>query len=117
MKKIITTILIAAAALTACVQNNDEIIVKNEKISFSANLNAPESRTVLVEQDGKFHAEWTAGDHIELFEVTNNGGTTKKGNNPVVTLAEGAQLRQITACHWLRCSASKVPHYKKILQQ
>ena len=95
MKKIITTILIAAAALTACVQNNDEIIVKNEKISFSANLNAPESRTVLVEQDGKFHAEWTAGDHIELFEVTNNGGTTKKGNNPVVTLAEGGATASV----------------------
>ena len=95
MKKIITTILIAAAAFTACVQNNDEIIVKNEKISFSANLNAPESRTVLVEQDGKFHAEWTAGDHIELFEVTNNGGTTKKGNNPVVTLAEGGATASV----------------------
>ena len=95
MKKIITTILIAAAAFTACVQNNDEIIVKNEKISFSANLNAPESRTVLVEQDGKFHAEWTAGDHIELFEVTNNGGTTKKGNNPVVTLTEGGATASV----------------------
>ena len=95
MKKIITSILIAAAAFTACVQNNDEIIVKNEKISFSANLNAPESRTVLVEQDGKFHAEWTAGDHIELFEVTNNGGTTKKGNNPVVTLTEGGATASV----------------------
>ena len=95
MKKIITTILIAAAAFTACVQNNDEVIVKNDKISFNATLNAPVSRTVLVEQDGKFHAEWTAGDHIELFEVTNNGGTTKKGNNPVVTLAEGGATASV----------------------
>ena len=95
MKKIITTILIAAAAFTACVQNNDEIIVKNEKISFSANLNAPESRTVLVEQDGKFHAEWTAGDHIELFEITTSGTTNTKANNPVVTLAEGGATASV----------------------
>ena len=70
MKKIITTILIAAAAFTACVQNNDEVLVKNEKISFNATLNAPASRTVLVEQDGKFHAEWTEGDKIYIFQVT-----------------------------------------------
>ena len=95
MKKIITTILIAAAAFTACVQNNDEIIVKNEKISFSANLNAPESRTVLVEQDGKFHAEWTAGDHIELFEITTTGTTNTKANNPVVNLAEGGATASV----------------------
>lgn len=95
MKKIITTILIAAAAFTACVQNNDEVIVKNEKISFSANLNAPESRTVLVEQDGKFHAEWTAGDHIELFEITTTGTTNTKANNPVVNLAEGGATASV----------------------
>ena len=95
MKKIITTILIAAAAFTACVQNNDEIIVKNEKISFNATLNAPASRTVLVEQDGKFHAEWTAGDHIELFEITTTGTTNTKANNPVVNLAEGGATASV----------------------
>ena len=95
MKKIITTILIAAAAFTACVQNNDEIIVKNDKISFNATLNAPASRTVLVEQDGKFHAEWTAGDHIELFEVTTTGTTNTKANNPVVNLAEGGATASV----------------------
>ena len=95
MKKIITTILIAAAAFTACVQNNDEIIVKNEKISFNATLNAPVSRTVLVEQDGKFHAEWTAGDHIELFEITTVGTTNTKANNPVVNLAEGGATASV----------------------
>lgn len=95
MKKIITTILIAAAAFTACVQNNDEIIVKNDKISFNATLNAPVSRTVLVEQDGKFHAEWTAGDHIELFEITTTGTTNTKANNPVVNLAEGGATASV----------------------
>ena len=95
MKKIITSILIAAAAFTACVQNNDEVIVKSDKVTFSATIDAPVSRTVLVEQGGKFHAEWTAGDHIELFEVTNNGGTTKKGNNTVVTLAEGGATASV----------------------
>ena len=95
MKKIITTILIAAAAFTACVQNNDEVIVKNDKISFNATLNAPVSRTVLVEQDGKFHAEWTAGDHIELFEITTTGTTNTKANNPVVNLAEGGATASV----------------------
>lgn len=95
MKKIITTILIAAAAFTACVQNNDEVIVKNDKISFNATLNAPVSRTVLVEQDGKFHAEWTAGDHIELFEITTTGATNTKANNPVVNLAEGGATASV----------------------
>ena len=95
MKKIITTILIAAAAFTACVQNNDEVIVKNDKISFNATLNAPVSRTVLVEQDGKFHAEWTAGDHIELFEITTTGTTNTKASNPVVNLAEGGATASV----------------------
>ena len=95
MKKIITTILITAAAFTACVQNNDEVIVKNDKISFNATLNAPVSRTVLVEQDGKFHAEWTAGDHIELFEITTTGTTNTKVNNPVVNLAEGGATASV----------------------
>ena len=78
MKKIITSILIAAAAFTACVKNNDEVIVKNEKITFNATLDAPTSRTVLVEQDGKFHAEWTEGDKIYIFQVTDLSSRTSK---------------------------------------
>ena len=95
MKKIITSILIAAAAFTACVQNNDEVIVKSDKVTFNATIDAPASRTVLVEQDGKFHAEWTAGDHIELFEITTSGTTNTKANNPVVTLAEGGATASV----------------------
>ena len=95
MKKIITSILIAAASFTACVQNNDEVIVKSDKVTFNATIDAPVSRTVLVEQNGKFHAEWTAGDHIELFEVTTTGDTNTKANNLVVTLAEGGATASV----------------------
>ena len=59
MRKFITTMLIAAAAFTACVQNDDNIVVNTDnKITFTAQLNAPESRTVLVKEGNKFHAEW-----------------------------------------------------------
>lgn len=81
MKKIITSILIAAAAFTACVQNNDEVIVKSDKVTFNATIDAPVSRTVLVEQDGKFHAEWCEGDIVELFEITLTDGKLAK-NTP-----------------------------------
>ena len=81
MKKIITSILIAAAAFTACVQNNDEVIVKSDKVTFSATLDAPVSRTVLVEQDGKFHAEWCEGDKIYIFQVTDCSSRTSESTN------------------------------------
>lgn len=110
MKKIITTILIAAAAFTACVQNNDEIIVKNEKISFNATLNAPASRTVLVEQDGKFHAEWTAGDKIYIYQVTdlssrtsNNVDLTAGGPTASVNVEFKAATAQ-TSFHYIMAS-------------
>ena len=66
MKKILFTI-ISAVALCACVKNSDLITIDNDQITFAANIETPESRSVLVEQDGKYHAEWVAGDYVELF--------------------------------------------------
>ena len=97
MRKFITTMLIAAAAFTACVQNDDNIVVNTDnKITFTAQLNAPESRTVLVKEGNKFHAEWCVGDRVELFEITETGGTLAKGNNPGGYLEEGGLAPQMT---------------------
>lgn len=78
MRKFITTMLIAAAAFTACVQN-DEVVVpnNNETVSVTVNLTNPDTRTVLVEEDGKFHAEWKAGDGITLYQVTDMASRDK----------------------------------------
>lgn len=92
MKKFITSILVAAAAFTACSQSEDITINNSEgKVVFSATADAPQSRSVLVEEAGKYHAEWVAGDYIELYEVTVTGGTNAKGNNPNTTLTEGGK--------------------------
>ncbi|MBQ9137193.1 MAG: hypothetical protein IJX65_00980 [Alistipes sp.] len=95
MKKIITTILIAAAAFTACVQNDEVVVNNNGKVSFTASFDAPQTRTVLVNESGKFHAEWEEGDYIELFEVTKSGTTTAKANNPFVTLTAGGPTASV----------------------
>lgn len=97
MKKFITSILIAAAALTACSQGEDIIINNPEgKVAFSAIVDAPQSRSVLVEEAGKYHAEWVAGDYLELYEITITGGTKKKANNPGVTLTEGGKTVSVS---------------------
>lgn len=90
MKKFITSILVAAAAFTACSQS-EEITINNSegKVVFSATADAPQSRSVLVEEAGKYHAEWVAGDYLELYEITITGGTKKKANNVNTTLTEG----------------------------
>ncbi len=69
MRKFITTILITAATLTACVQNDEVVVPNNDKVSFNIAFNSPQTRTVLVEKDGKFHAEWKAGDVFEIFQI------------------------------------------------
>jgi hypothetical protein len=91
MKNFFTAILIAVVALSSCSQKEDISIDANNKVLFTATADAPQSRSVLVEQDEKYHAEWVAGDYLELFEVTTTGTTTKKANNLNTTLTEGGK--------------------------
>lgn len=84
MRKFITTMLIAAAAFTACVQN-DEVVVpnNNDKITFTATVTAPESRTVLVQDDADtYHAEWAEGDAIKIYAIATPG----EGSNTRIKL-------------------------------
>lgn len=95
MRKFITTMLIAAAAFTACVQN-DEVVVpnNNDKITFTATVTAPQTRTVLVEEGGKFHAEWVAGeDYVNIREIKVTSGTKAKSddNEPRILLTTGGK--------------------------
>ncbi|MBR0335812.1 MAG: hypothetical protein IIX34_02985 [Alistipes sp.] len=96
MKKFITSILIAAAALTAC-SKSEEITpnIIQDKVVLSATIDAPQSRSVLVEEAGKYHAEWVAGDYLELYEITITGGTKKKASNPNTTLTEGGKTATV----------------------
>lgn len=101
MRKFITTMLIAAATFTACVQNDYVIVPNNNgKITFTAAIEAPETRTVLVGGgNDTYHAEWAAGDEINIYEVinsdTNDSGREKTKamsgpndeGNPVITTA------------------------------
>lgn len=95
MRKFITTMLIAAAAFTACVQN-DEVVVpnNNDKITFTATVTAPQTRTVLVEEGGKFHAEWVAGEdyvNIREIKVTNETKAKSDDNEPRILLTTGGK--------------------------
>lgn len=93
MRKFITTMLIAAAAFTACVQN-DEVVVpnNNDKITFTATVTAPETRTVLVQDDADtYHAEWQNNDVIEVFEITDvkQSGDNKYQSNVTKVVVDG----------------------------
>ena len=80
MRKFITSILIAAAAMTACVQNDDFVVNNtNDTITLTAHITAPEARTVLVDDgDDVYHAEWAVGDEVRIYEVLSPGA----GDNP-----------------------------------
>lgn len=80
MRKFITSILIAAAAMTACVQNDDFVVNNtNDTITLTAHITAPEARTVLVDDgDDVYHAEWAVGDEVRIYEVLSPG----TGDNP-----------------------------------
>ena len=97
MKKFITSMLVAAAALTACSQV-EQITpnISQDKVTLQAVVDAPQSRSVLVEEAGKYHAEWVAGDYLELYEITITGGTKAKANNPSVTLTEGGKTVSVS---------------------
>ena len=80
MRKFITSILIAAAAKTACVLNDDFVVNNtNDTITLTAHITAPEARTVLVDDgDDVYHAEWAVGDEVRIYEVLSPGA----GDNP-----------------------------------
>ena len=80
MRKFITSILIAAAVMTACVQNDDFVVNNtNDTITLTAHITAPEARTVLVDDgDDVYHAEWAVGDEVRIYEVLSPGA----GDNP-----------------------------------
>ena len=80
MRKFITSILIAAAAMTACVQNDDFVVNNtNDTITLTAHVSVPEARTVLVDDgDDVYHAEWAVGDEVRIYEVLSPGA----GDNP-----------------------------------
>ena len=79
MRKFITSILIAAAAMTACVQNDDFVVNNtNDTITLTAHVAAPEVRTTLIGEGNSYHAEWNEGDELNIFEITKNGETLAK---------------------------------------
>ena len=98
MRKFITSILIAAAAMTACVQNDDFVVNNtNDTITLTAQVSAPEVRTVLVDDgDDVYHAEWAVGDEVRIYEVLSPGDDDKprkknEDNEKTIELAEGGK--------------------------
>lgn len=90
MRKFITSIFIAAAAMTACVQNDDFVVNNtNDTITLTAHVTAPEARTTLIGGgNNAYTAEWNAGDELNIFEITVTGETLAKTQDKVITAKE-----------------------------
>ena len=95
MKKILTMICVAAAALVGC-QNVDDINegALNGK-SIKATASTPKlTRTELVYADDAYKAQWCAGDKVALVEIATidaeNVEITKYESNALADAAESA---------------------------
>ena len=91
MKKIVLSMIVAAAALVGC-QKSEEFAV-GTTVSLSAELSQPAvSRTALVENDGVYSAVWKSGDKLSLFELADGAYTLYESN----ALAEDAATASFT---------------------
>ena len=80
MKKFITSIFIAAAALSACNKINEPVAEVSDKVSFNIEAAMPQTRTALVENNGTYSAMWKAGDTYSIVEV-GDGANKQNGTN------------------------------------
>ena len=89
MKKFITSIFIAAAALSACNKINEPVAEVSDKVSFNIEAAMPQTRTALVENNGTYSAMWKAGDTYSIVEV---GDGANKQNGTCEPIAEDAAV-------------------------
>lgn len=79
MKKIVLSMVVAAAALVGCQKSED--FATGKTISLSAEMSQPETgRTALVENEGVYSAIWKSGDKLTLFELADGAYTLYESN-------------------------------------
>ena len=69
----------------ACSQTAEEIDTTAQKIVFGVEVSAPEARTALVNENGKYKAIWKAGDTFSVVQIADSDSALYSG-----TVAEDA---------------------------
>ena len=68
MRRLIIYILVCVA-LCACSESNSEVDSTQQKVLFNIEVSAPDTRTALVNEDGKYKAIWKEGDFYIVAQI------------------------------------------------
>ena len=114
MRRLIIYILVCVA-LCACSESNSEVDSTQQKVLFNIEVSAPDTRTALVNEDGKYKAIWKEGDFYIVAQIAEKESSfctgTVEADTPSIKVVaefeqtEGSSYRYLVASPTLAVSA------------
>ncbi|MBQ2417499.1 MAG: leucine-rich repeat domain-containing protein, partial [Alistipes sp.] len=114
MRRLIIYILVCVA-LCACSESNSEVDSTQQKVLFNIEVSAPDTRTALVNEDGKYKAIWKEGDFYIVAQIAEKESSfctgTVEADTPSIKVVaefeqtEGSSYRYLFASPNLAVSA------------
>ena len=89
MRKIITSIL-SLAVLVGCSKMDEQVVNRADNVTFGISASMPDTRTELINKNGKYGAIWKAGDTFSVIEV--GDGANKQNATSEALLEDAATL-------------------------
>ena len=92
----------------ACSQTAEEIDTAAQKIVFGVEVSAPEARTALVNENGKYKAIWKAGDTFSVVQIADSDSALYSGTvaEDAASIAVNAEFEQSAATKFTYIFAS-----------
>ena len=96
MRRLIIYILVCVV-LCACSESNSEVDSTQQKVVFNVEVSAPDTRTQLVNENGKYKAIWKEGDFYIVAQIAEKEssfctGTVEADTPSIKVVAEFEQI-------------------------